>query len=155
VRYPREVEPGSVSTGMALNLDFAPTFLDFAGVEPAEPVQGRSLRPLLRGETPADWRTSMYYRYWMHRAHFNVYAHYGVRTERHKLIHYYGEALDAAGAIDEPSEPEWELFDLAEDPLELSNVYDDPANADTVQELKAELKRLREQAQDESAPWAE
>jgi arylsulfatase A-like enzyme len=153
VRYPREIEPGGVASKMAVNLDFAPTFLDFAGVEAPEPMQGRSLRPLMRGDLPRDWPASMYYRYWMHRAHFNVYAHYGVRTERYKLIYYYGEALECTGAIDKPSTPEWELFDLQEDPMELNNVYEDDAYRDVVSELEAELKRLREEAGDESAPW--
>jgi len=148
VRYPPEIAAGSVSEAMALNIDFAPAFLDWAGAAPPESVQGRSLRPVLQGNPPEDWRTSMYYRYWMHLAHHGVPAHYGVRTARYKLIYYYGDPLGTAGSIDEPTEPEWELFDLEKDPREMNNVYDDPAYADTVAELKAELERLKTEVGD-------
>ncbi|NLK09209.1 MAG: sulfatase [Firmicutes bacterium] len=148
VRYPKEIEAGSRHNAMALNLDFASSFLDYAGLEIPEDMQGVSLRPIFRGETPADWRTSMYYRYWMHLAHHYVAAHYGMRTERYKLIHYYGEALGTAGSIDESKEPEWELFDLHADPDEMKNLYHDPVYKDLVQELKTELYRLKDEALD-------
>ena len=90
----------------------------------------------------------MYYRYWMHKAHHNVYAHYGVRTQRHKLIYYYSDALDQPGAIDETTEPEWELFDLERDPSELHNVADDPAYADVRRTLRDELHRLQAEVGD-------
>ena len=153
VRYPRAVRAGSVSDAMVLNLDFAQTFLDFAGVGAPAEMMGRSFRPVLGGRTPGDWRTSMYYRYWMHLAHHNVYSHYGVRAQRHKLIYYYAEALDAAGAIDDPRPPEWELFDLETDPCELFSVYDDPAYAEVVKEMTGELARLRNEVGDHSAWW--
>ena len=86
----------------------------------------------------------MYYRYWMHRAHFDVAAYYGIRTEDYKLIFYYGLPLNAAGAIDKPTPPEWEMFDLKRDPNEMNSVYDDPAYAEIVGELKAELKALQQ-----------
>ena len=149
VRYPPEVAPGSVNRDIILNVDFAPTFLDYAGVDVPQEFQGASFRPLLRGETPEGWQQSLYYRYWMHLAHLYVYAHYGVRTHRYKLIYYYADALGQPGAIDEPKEPEWELFDLEEDPYELNNVYHDPAYAPVVRELRAELRRLQEQVGDE------
>jgi hypothetical protein len=95
----------------------------------------------------------MYYRYWMHLTHHNVYAHYGVRTLRYKLIYYYADALGQPGAIDDSKEPEWELFDLEQDPCELNSVYSDPAYADVVKELKAELRRLQEEVGDE--PYSE
>ncbi|MCK4323685.1 MAG: DUF4976 domain-containing protein, partial [Armatimonadetes bacterium] len=72
----------------------------------------------------------------------------------HKLIYYYGEALDVPGAVDEPRPREWELFDLEEDPLEMNSVYDDPQYADVVTELTGELARLRDEADDHSTPWA-
>ena len=143
IRYPKEIKPGSVSRDMILNLDFPVTFLEYAGVDTPDDMQGRSIRPLLQGETPPDWRTSMYYRYWMHKAHHNVYAHYGIRTERYKLIYYYSEALGQEGAIDEPHTPEWELFDLEKDPCEMNSVYHAPACAKTVAELKDEMHRLQ------------
>ena len=149
IRYPREIQPGSSSEAMALNIDFAETWLDYAGVSVPEDMQGASLRPLLKGETPEDWRTSMYYRYWMHLSHHHVPAHYGIRTDRYKLIYYYGEALGTTGSIDEPKPPEWELFDLEKDPNEMCSVYDDPAYADIVSELTAELYRLKAEAGDE------
>ncbi|MCC2684050.1 MAG: sulfatase [Paenibacillaceae bacterium] len=149
VRYPREIQAGSVCGNMALNLDFPETFLDYAGVPIPDNMQGNSLRPVLRGEHPQGWRTSMYYRYWMHLAHHNVYSHYGVRTDKYKLIYYYAEALDAKGAIDDPKPPEWELFDLGQDPYELCNVYSDPAYAETIRELMEELHRLQAESLDE------
>ena len=149
VRYPREIEPETVNEEIILNVDFAPTFLDFAGIEIPEAFQGSSFRPLLNGETPPGWQTSMYYRYWMHLAHHHVYAHYGVRTRRYKLIYYYADALGTPGSIDDSKEPEWELFDLEKDPYELNSVYDDPAYADVVKELKGELRRLQTELGDE------
>lgn len=149
VRFPQEIRPGSVNNEIVLNLDFAETLLDHAGVRIPTDMQGRSLKPLFRSHTPADWRKSMYYRYWMHRPHFYVAAHFGVRTERFKLIYYYGLPLDAAGAINEPTPPEWELYDLKQDPREMHNVYDDPAYAEVVVNLKEELRRLRKQYGDD------
>jgi len=148
VRYPREVKAETVDENMILNVDFAPTFLDYAGIEVPEEMQGRSFRPLLRGQLPDGRQTSMYYRYWMHLGH-NVYAHYGLRTLRYKLIYYYADALGQKGAIDEPKEPEWELFDLEKDPFELNSVYDDPAYTSVVTELKDELHRLQAEVGDQ------
>lgn len=149
IRYPQEIAPDSVNDNMILNVDFAPLFLDLAGVEIPEEMQGRSFRPLLQGETPIGWRQAMYYRYWMHKAHHNVYAHYGIRTLQHKLIYYYADALEQAGTVDEAYEPEWELFDLARDPYELNNVYSNPDYATIVTELTDELHRLQVHVGDE------
>jgi arylsulfatase A-like enzyme len=143
VRYPREIKPGSIAEEMALNLDFAPTFLDYTGSPIPEMMQGNSLRSLIQGITPENWQTSMYYRYWMHLAQHNIPGHYGVRTKKYKLIYYYGEALGATGAIDESTAPEWELFDLEKDPYELNNVYSMPEYSKIVFTLKEELERLR------------
>ena len=144
VRYPRGIEAGGVRRDMVLNLDFAPTFLEYAGLAIPADMQGRSLRPLFANETPDDWRTAIYYRYWMHcDADHNVYSHYGIRTRQHKLIHYYGEALDANGARDMPKTPEWELFDLQADPFELNNVYARPEYQDLARTLTEELTRLQ------------
>lgn len=148
LRYPREVEPGTVNDDIVLNLDFAPLFLDLGGVPIPDRLQGRSFRPLLGGKTPPDWRQAMYYRYWMHKAHHNVYAHYGIRTKRYKLIYYYSDALGQPGAIDESYDPEWELFDLAKDACELNNVHGDPEYQDVVGELKPQLHRLQEEVGD-------
>jgi len=131
VRYPKEIPAGSVNSDIVLNLDFAETFLDYADAPVPTDMQGRSLRPLLQGRTPNDWRTSMYYHYYEFPAEHSVKRHYGVRTQQYKLIHFYND-------IDE-----WELYDLKNDPDEMQNVYDDPKYAGVVKELTAELKRLR------------
>ena len=151
IRYPREVTAGTVNEDMILNVDFPATFLDCAGVDVPPSFQGRSFRSLLQGETPADWQTSMYYRYWMHGAHHNVCAHYGVRTLRYKLIYYYGDPLGQEGAVGPKVRPEWEMFDLEKDPCELNSVYADPDYATVVDELKMELDRLQERVGD--APY--
>jgi arylsulfatase A-like enzyme len=155
IRYPSEIEPGTLNEDMALNTDFAPTFADYAGLPIPERIQGRSLRPLLQGHIPEDWRTSMYYRYYLHLAHHGVYAHYGLRTDRYKLIYYYAQALGTPGAIDEDKTPEWELFDLEQDPSEMRSVYDDPVYSTVIEDLKVELRRLRAEVGDEETPWAE
>lgn len=144
MRFPREIKAGSRTSAMTLNVDFPSTFLDYAGVSAPADMQGRSLRPIVRGEVPADWRTSMYYRYWMHLdMPHNVYSHYGIRTLRYKLIYYYAEALGTSGSRNENRPPEWELFDLETDPYELNNVYKHPDYADIVQSLKTELRELQ------------
>jgi len=152
VRYPREISPGSVSEDMILNVDFAPTFLDYAGVDVPQGFQGRSFRQLLAGRRPEGWQDSMYYRYWMHLAHHNVYAHYGLRTLRYKLIYYYADALGQPGAVDDSREPEWELFDLESDPHELHSVYHDPAYASVANELRRQLRDLQESLGDAPHP---
>jgi arylsulfatase A-like enzyme len=144
LRYPRLVEAGSVCEDMVLNVDFAPTFLELAGVEVPSWMQGRSFVPLLGGGRPDDWQTSMYYRYWMHRdgSHL-VPAHYGVRTLTHKLIYYYNDPMGQPGANPPSDPPEWELYDLVADPFEVTNVIDDPAYAGVVNELRHEMRRLQ------------
>jgi arylsulfatase A-like enzyme len=131
VRYPREIKPGSVNSDIAVNIDFAPTFLDFAGIEKPGDMQGENLRPLLQGKTPANWRQSTYYHYYEYPAWHAVKRHYGVRTKRYKLIHFYHD-IDA-----------WELYDLEKDPNELNNVYGDPAYARIAEDLERELRRLQ------------
>jgi arylsulfatase A-like enzyme len=137
VRWPTKVKPGTTNDGMILNVDFAPTLLDVAGQKVAADIQGRSFLPLLGGERPKDWRTSMYYRYYHYPQDHRVQPHYGVRTERYKLIYF--------NKIDQ-----WELFDLQKDPHELKNVYNDPAYAETRKELKEEMYRLKKELQDEN-----
>jgi arylsulfatase A-like enzyme len=150
VRYPRAIKPGSVTEAMTLNIDFPSTFLDYAGVAIPKEMQGHSLRPIFEGSKPDDWRTSMYYRYWMHLdEHHNVYSHYGIRTNRYKLIYYYAEALGTSGSIEEKRPPEWELFDLDKDPHEMNNVYSDPAYAELIPALKAEMHTLQRAVLDE------
>jgi arylsulfatase A-like enzyme len=135
VRWPEVIAPGSQSDAIALNVDFAETFLDAAGLPVPADMQGRSLLPLLRGRRPADWRTSMYYRYYHDPGDHNTRAHYGVRTETHKLIYFW-------------KKDQWELFDLVNDPYELHNLYGQPGQEQLAAALKAELQRLRKELRD-------
>ncbi|EEY17166.1 arylsulfatase B [Verticillium alfalfae VaMs.102] len=125
IRYPTEIARGSVCDDIICNVDFAPTFLDFAKLITPSYMQGRSFRPLLQGQTPSNWQQVAYHRYWMHNDVIHqAYAHYGVRDQRYKLIYWYNEPLDVAGARPGAAdEKEWELFDCEKDPLELFNVY--------------------------------
>ena len=131
VRWPGVVEPGSVNeSDFVSNLDFAQTFLDITGVGGIpEPMQGASLVPIFKGQTPDDWRKSFYYHYYEFPGAHSVRRHYGVRMGDHKLIHYYNTK-------------EWELFDLKNDPNELVNIYAE-APAEVATSMKAELDRLR------------
>jgi arylsulfatase A-like enzyme len=144
IRAPGHTTPGAVNDDIVVNVDLPPTILELAGVEVPAHVQGRSFLPLLDGATPPDWPQSMYYRYWMHRdgAHACP-AHYGVRTRTHKLICYYNDPLGQPGAHGPVDPVEWELFDLVADPLEVVNIVDDPAAADVLDALRAELGRLQ------------
>jgi arylsulfatase A-like enzyme len=135
VRWPETIVPGSQSDAIALNVDFAETFLDAAGLPVPADMQGRSLLPLLRGRKPGDWRTSMYYRYYHDPGDHNTRAHYGVRTQTHKLIYFW-------------KKDQWELFDLANDPYELHNLYSQPGHEGITAALKAELQRLRKELHD-------
>ncbi len=132
VRWPGVVEAGTVNTDLVMNLDFAQTFLDIAGTTADPGMQGRSILPLLRGTTPDDWRDAIYYQYFAFPDWHMVHRQYGIRTHRHKLIHYYEIG-------------EWELFDLALDPNELNSVHDDPRYADVRSRLTDRLYELRRQ----------
>ncbi len=134
VRWPGAVKAGVENDDLVQNLDFAPTFLDLAGVPVPAGMQGASLKPLLQGKRPAGWRTSVYYHYYEFPAVHSVRRHYGVVTKDFKLARFYDARSDWE---------EWELYDLKKDPREMKSVYGDPAYAKTVTDLKAELKRLR------------
>src|SRR5690625_790426 len=141
VHWPQGVERGSTDQHLVQNLDLAPTILELAGVAVPPELQGRSMVPLLRGETPSDWRDAAYYHYYegppmVH----EVARHYGLRTERYTLAHF-------------PDHEEWELFDLEQDPEQLQSVYGDPAYGDVQQQLKARLAELQEQYEDDT--WDE
>ncbi|WP_146528088.1 sulfatase family protein [Novipirellula artificiosorum] len=137
MRWPGVVKPGTTNNDMVSNLDFAETFLSIAGVEIPADMQGRSLVPIAKGQTPSDWRQSFYYHYYENPGAHNVARHFGVTNGRHKLIHFYaleGESLD-----------DWELFDLDKDPNELHSVYGDPAYASIQSSLLEELHRLQQE----------
>ena len=140
VRYPKGISAGAINKDMVSNVDFAQTFLDFAELPAPNYMQGRSIRPLLEGKTPDDWTDLAYHRYWMNQDEIhNAYAHYGIRTHDYKLIYWYNEDLDEDGARPGTDQPEWELFDLKKDPLEVINVYNDPAYADAVESMTKKL----------------
>jgi N-acetylglucosamine-6-sulfatase len=130
-RWPGVAKPGTQVERLTQNIDYAPTFLEAAGVAVPEDMQGQSLIPLMRGETPANWRDAIYYHYYENGWH-NVAPHEGVSTLKYKLIHYYG--------VDQ-----WELFDLEKDPQEMNSVYDDPKYAETVAAMKKRLDELKKQ----------
>ena len=136
VKWPGVVKPGSVSMDMSMNLDFAETFLDIAGADIPDDMQGLSLVEVLQGKRPSNWRKSVYYHYYEFPGAHSVAKHYGVRTDRYKLIHFY-------------ENEEWELFDLQKDPNELNSVYDDPAYQEIKKDMEAELAKLQEQYGDD------
>jgi arylsulfatase A-like enzyme len=137
-RWPARIRPGTRVAEMIQNIDYAPTFLEAAGLMVPEEIQGESLVPLMEDRRPGDWRRSIYYHYYEFPAVHMVAKHYGVRTDRYKLIHYY-------------ETDEWECFDLEADPHELRSVYGDPEYADVVAGLKEELARLQALYQDTDA----
>jgi arylsulfatase A-like enzyme len=135
VRWPALIKAGSVQDEMIINTDFAPTFMDVAGLKVPADMQGRSIVPLLKGKHPWTWRESMYYRYYHDPGDHNTAGHYGVRTLTHKLIHYW-------------KKDQWELYDLVRDPREMRNIYEDPAQKKQIAKLKKELMRLKKELQD-------
>ncbi|MEZ6141414.1 MAG: sulfatase [Zavarzinella sp.] len=136
VRWPGVTKPGSTNNKIVSNLDFPETFLDAVGAPIPADMQGKSLIPLLKGETPADWRKSFYYHYYEFPGAHSVRRHYGVVTDQHKLFHFY-----------EPQINYWELIDNKKDPQEMKSVYGDPAYAEVQKELHAELERLEKRVE--------
>jgi arylsulfatase A-like enzyme len=138
MRYPKEIKAGTKIDQMVQNIDFAPTFLDYAGLEIPSDIQGLSFRKLVNGET-SEWRDAIYYTYYEYPSIHMVKRHYGVRTNRYKLIHFYYD-------IDE-----WELYDLQEDSCEMHNVYGDPEYADVQKMMHQRLDEMREKYGDSDA----
>ena len=136
VSWPATIQSGQVQEALTINPDFAPTFMEVAGLDVPADMQGQSLVPLFRGERPSEWRDSFYYRYYHDPGHHNTRAHYGVRTESHKLIHFWKTG-------------QWEMYDLINDPVEMKNLYGDPGHQETVAALRAELQRLKAEVRDE------
>ncbi|MAT91115.1 MAG: sulfatase [Halioglobus sp.] len=143
VQWPRKVEAGSSNEALVQNIDFAPTLLDAAGVQPVRPMHGVSLLPLLLGQQ-ADWQRDLYYHFYENPGFHGVARHYGIHTGRYKLVHYYRNQ-------------EWELFDLQTDPAELRNLYGQPGYDELTRELVQRLRALRSQYQvpdeDPQVPW--
>ena len=140
VRYPGAIAHGSTSRCFAQNVDFAPTFLDYAGLTIPSYMQGRSLRPVLEQQAGGDWENLAYHRYWMHNDNIHeAWAHYGVRDERYKLIYWYNDDLGQLGARSNGAPPEWELFDCDADPFELVNQAGNPEYRGVFRTLLAKL----------------
>ena len=121
---------------MVQNIDYAPTFLDVAGAKIPSDIQGRSFLPLLQGKKPADWRQSLYYHYYEYPAEHSVCRHYGIRTKRYSLMHFYND-IDA-----------WELYDLKKDPEQMHNIYGKPGTEKLTKNLKKQLLQLQVQYDD-------
>jgi len=137
IRYPKEIKAGIKNLkDMIMNVDYAATFLDFAGINKPADIQGESFREILNGNTPADWRQETYYHYFEYPAIHMVKRHYGIRTQRYKLIHFYYDC------------DEWELYDLENDPKEMNNLYGNPDYAEITDDLYIRLGKLREQYND-------
>jgi len=157
VRYPKLIKAGSKNEMLINNTDFAPTMLELAGAKTPAVMQGRSFVAALGGKSIPDWRTATYYRYWMHMMHHDNPAHFGIRTKDFKLIFYYGQAEKEStygkpsmpwkknSFLIEPTPPAWEFYDLRTDPQEMNNEYSSAKYTDTIRELKAQLKRTREE----------
>lgn len=130
IQYPNRVAPKSSSSKMVQNIDLAPTFLDLAGIEISEEIQGRSLKPILEGEVVDSWRESIYYHYYEFPGFHSVKRHYGVRNDRYKLIHFYN------------NNDQWEFYDLKEDPNEIHNAFNDIKYSAEIEKMSKELERL-------------
>lgn len=130
VRYSNAIKAGVRTKALTMNIDFAPTFIDYAGAKIPADIQGTSLRKVLEngGITPDEWRNEVYYHYYEYPSWHSVKRHYGIRTNRYKLIHFYHD-IDA-----------WELYDLEIDPLELQNKINDPAYDNIEATLRKQLK---------------
>ena len=140
MRLPKGLKARGDIQEMVQNIDYAPTFLQIAGVAVPADMQGTSLLPLLQGKHPKNWRKSVYYHYYEYPAEHSVKRHYGVRTsDGWKLIHFYRD-INA-----------WELYNLNDDPNELHNLYGQPGTEQKTAELKKELIRLQQQYDDQAA----
>lgn len=143
IRYPRKVKPGSVRKEWVVNIDNAPTILEIAGIPIPDNMQGRSLMPIIQGNTPADWRTTFYYHSYEFAPPHWALPHYGIRTSRYKLIYYY-------------TINEWELFDLEKDPDEMESLFDPPGfkvhpgYESVLDDLVKQLAAIREQYRDDT-----
>ena len=153
IRYPKEIGAGKRLDDLILNIDFAALFADYAGVQVPKSIQGKSFRENLKGNTADSWRKSIYYRYWTNDA--TRPGHFGIRNERYKLALFYGHSLDMTGSSKKSTAPAWEFFDLEKDPKENRNSYSDPSYKEVIEEMKIELKKLREEVGDTDTKYPE
>lgn len=136
ISYPKRIEPGTVNSNLLLNIDFAPTMLELAGISTPEDMQGTSFVSQLDMD-PNDVRDAVYYHYYEYPKWHKVQPHYGIRTNRFKLIHFY-YSMD-----------EWELYDLDKDPNEMNNLYANPKYKKLIKQLKKKLKALQVEYKDD------
>ncbi len=153
IRYPKEIKGGQKIDDIILNIDFASLIADYAGAKQTKEMQGASFRDNLSGKTPANWRKSMYYRYWEH-AEIRP-GHFGIRNSRYKLAFFYGLPLDKTYHTNENTEPAWEFFDLQKDPNELHNAYNDNEYSKIIKDMKSELLELRSKLGDTDKQYPE
>ena len=133
MKWHGHIKPGTQVKGLTQNIDFAPTFLDFCGINIPEDMQGVSFRKLVEnGETPSNWRKSLYYHYYEYPGFHSVRAHYGIKTEQYKLLNFY-------------KENKIELYDLKNDPEEMHNIYELPGTEYITKKLSKELQKLQEE----------
>lgn len=153
VSYPARISAGTPIKSMVTNVDFAQTILDAAGVEPHPRMQGNSFWPQLTDAPEQVEQDAVYYRYWEHDdVNHSVLAHYGVRTETHKLIYFYNDGLGIPGTGPAVYPPEWEMYDLVADPQELRNVADDESYAEIRGQLQRRLWELQQHFGDNPHP---
>ena len=136
MRYPAQINNGQKAGAMVMNIDIAPTLLDFAGAEIPSDIQGKSMKPVVTGEQKPEWRDEVYYHYYQ--LSFGLTKHYGIRTDRYKLIHFY-DPVDA-----------WELYDLEKDPAEMHNLIDDPEYSSVLEDMKNRLAAKQAEVDDTS-----
>jgi len=141
IRYPQEIKGGQRIDDIILNIDFPALLADYAGITKPDFIQGESFRQNLKGNTPEDWRTQMYYRYWLH--HPRRPAHFGIRDERYKLAFFYGQPLGMKGTDQQTTEPSWEFYDLQNDPKEVHNAIEDPEYASIITKMKSAILEER------------
>lgn len=139
VKYPKLVKAGSVNEDIITNIDFAPTLLDLANIKTEQKMQGHSFKSILKGKTPADWQKGMYYHYYEFPYWHHVQPHYGIRTQKYTLAHFYYN-IDI-----------WELYDLEKDPTQINNIIADPQYANVVTDLKAQLKALMKKSENDKS----
>ena len=151
IRYPKEIPAGKRLDDIILNIDFPALFADYAGIATPNSMQGKSFRKNLTGNTPKNWRTSAYYRYWQH--YPERPAHFGIRNSKYKLAFFYGQSLDMTGCSDKTTEPAWEFYDMVKDPNENHNAYNEPEYKEIILEMKIALKEQRKIAEDTDANY--
>ena len=149
IRYPKRIPKHTTCKTFVQNIDFAPTLLEYAGISTPDYMDGRSFSASLNGKEAPDTRKTAYYRYWMNFKGYNIPAHYGLRTDRYKLIYFYGKSCGTKGSIDKPNfQPVWEFYDLQIDPHEMTDQYNNKKYQKVINELKEILRKTQNEIGD-------